>query len=50
MVLLFALLTAVFGLPWYGKRRFAIITFYVFLALATFWFMHHATDTLAINL
>lgn len=50
MALLFALLLITMLLAWLGKRKWAITLFVVALILTVFWFSHHITSHININL
>lgn len=50
MALLFLLMLVVLSLAWLGKRRWAIAVFTVAFILTLFWFGHHLTSHLDIQL
>jgi len=50
MMFLFLLFAISMLLGWFGKRKPAILLFLITIALCAFWFKHHATDALNIDL
>lgn len=50
MVSLFLLFAVVMLLAWFGKKKPAVILFLITIALCAFWFKHHITDKINIEL
>ncbi|WP_302478280.1 DUF5993 family protein [Ruegeria arenilitoris] len=50
IALLFALLTAVMGLNYFGRTGIANTIFFITLALSVYWLKYHATSQLTIQL
>jgi len=50
MTLLFILFGTSMWLGWYGKRKPAIFLFLITITLCAFWFKHHASSQLNIDL
>jgi hypothetical protein len=50
MVFLFLLFAAVMLLAWHGKNKTAFILYLITLALCVFWFKHHVTEKINIDL
>jgi Family of unknown function (DUF5993) len=50
MLLIFFLLFLSTGFAWYGKQKKAMTLYLFTLVLASFWFSHHVTSHLTIDL
>lgn len=50
MTILFGMMALATILVWFRKRMPAIIIFFITLIGGVFWYIHHITDALKINL
>ena len=47
---LFLLFVITMLFAWFGMRRVSLYLFIITLMFCVYWFLHHATETLKINL
>ncbi len=50
MVSLFALFAIQLLLLWFGKKKYAFVLYLITLVLCVYWFKHHITDKINIDL
>lgn len=50
LIIIFSLLAFAFILAWIQHPKWAICLFLIVIVLASFWYGHHATDALHIQL